>query len=228
MIFFILRRGGGHRFFINPKGGSQIFSYSEGGGYRFSLEAHNFSVTPPTSYKCDFPKFDQSDCCDSVCVENSTGRIEDSMVTVGSVNAVNSGPSKPDEGSTCADAARCKEESSQSNQPTPFDSDAESDYDDEAPCMKHWQEYRGQCQDLNCQYNPDVEIGHPDLNQRWGLRPNGTFKVYYACALCGRVICPDCLWIRRRHFHHRFHLNWYSRNNPPDPINVKNLIAGIF
>ena len=129
------------------------------------------------------PNFDHLDCCDSLCGENSTSRVEDSMVTVGSVNADNSSPSKPDGGLTSADAAKCKEKSPQLNQPTPFDSDAESDYDDDAPHMKNWQEYRGQCQDLNCQYNPDVEIGHPDLNQRWGLRPNGTFKVYYACAL---------------------------------------------
>ena len=185
------------------------------------------------------PKFDPSDCFDSICGESSPSRIDDTMVTVDSSIACNSSPSKPDSGSSCALAKPDERNGDVSetklsivdisnNQPTPFDSDTESDYDDNAPHMTNWQEYRRQCTDLNCHYNPEIEIGHPDLNKRWGLRPNGTFGLYLACALCGKVICSDCVWIRRRHFHHRYHVNWYSRNNPPEPISVKNLIAGIF
>ena len=114
------------------------------------------------------------------------------------------------------------------NHPTPFDSDTESNYDENAPHMHNWQDFRGQCSDLNSQYNPDVDIGHPDPNERWGLRPNGTFMMYKACSLCGRVICDNCLGIRRRHFHHRHHIKWYYKNDPPEPLNVQDLINGIF
>ena len=183
------------------------------------------------------PEFDLLNCCDSVYTENSSSRNVEETV----ISSCNSS-SKHDEESSCVDGRSelraLHEEPSLSetkisiieksvNQPTPFDSDNESEYDENAPHMVNWQEFRGQCTDLNCHYNPDVEIGHPDLNQRWGLRPNGTFLTYFACALCGRVICGNCVWIRRRHYHHRYHVNYYSRSNPPDPINVRNLDAGI-
>ena len=53
--FFHDLKGGGYRFLLGRKGGATDFSFSKRGGYRFFDFSLNFSIAPPTSYKCAFP-----------------------------------------------------------------------------------------------------------------------------------------------------------------------------
>ena len=111
--------------------------------------------------------------------------------------------------------------------PTPFDSDSESNYDNNAEYLDVWPEYREPCDKSGCDYRPSDMEGY-DENNQLGLRPNGTHELYYLCELCGRKFCDSCVWVRRRHLHHMSYVRLYARSGPKSQVDMHNLMNGIF
>ena len=107
--------------------------------------------------------------------------------------------------------------------PTPFDSDIESNYDENADYMDNCTSFKQTCTQPGCDYRPDNMDGYDD-NKRLGLRPNGSFLHYYHCDLCGRKFCANCAYIRRRHFNHYKYVRCYTKQGPEKPLNIGDLI----
>ena len=113
--------------------------------------------------------------------------------------------------------------------PTPFDSDNESNYDNNAEYLNQWPEYREPCGKSGCYYRPSDLEGY-NVNDQLGLRPNGTHEWYYMCELCGRKFCDECLWNRRRHLHHMQFVRRYGRKGPTKSgyVKISNVMNGVF
>ena len=110
----------------------------------------------------------------------------------------------------------------------PFDNDRDSNYDENAPYMDPWPEFKRPCIIPGCFYFPKTELDESETNQQLGPRPNGTFKSYFKCDLCGRKLCDQCLWFKRRHLNHMKHVKRNGLSGPPDPVNIDNLMNGLF
>ena len=106
------------------------------------------------------------------------------------------------------------------NSPTPFD-DEESLYDtDENPW--HPKDEDGNkdlrpCRDHECFY------GHEPYD-KWKLALK---RNMFTCSLCGRMICDDCAWVKRRHMIHLRYFRNYSFEKPHGrAIDVDAVMAG--
>ena len=100
--------------------------------------------------------------------------------------------------------------------PTPFD--GESDYDPDE-ILNHPTEY-SPCNDPECFY---------------GQEPYEQFKEFplkrniYTCNLCGRKVCNECAYAKRRHFLHSKHMRNYSFELPDGrPLAINLLKQGVY
>ena len=51
----------------------------------------------------------------------------------------------------------------------------------------------------------------------------------FTCSLCGRKLCDDCAWMKRRHLIHLKHFRNYSFELPHGrPIDVEMVMAGLW
>ena len=112
---------------------------------------------------------------------------------------------------------------SNSNVPTPFDSDSESNYDNNADYMNLWPEFREPCTKSGCDYRPQSMPGF-DENTQLGWRPNRSHGLYYLCELCGKKFCDDCCWVRRRHLHHMKYVQRHTKKGPRGYVDIDLLL----
>ena len=107
--------------------------------------------------------------------------------------------------------------------PTPFDSDNDSNYDNDADYMNLWPEFRKPCTKSGCDYRPKSMPGFDEKTQL-GWRPNGTHGFYYLCELCGKRFCDDCCWVRRRHLHHMKYVQRHTKKGPRGYVDIERLL----
>ena len=100
----------------------------------------------------------------------------------------------------------------------PYDNDNESVYDENEQ-LPEWRKVTRPCIQAGCFYRPNQNIEEHEVNQQLGPRPNGTFKTFWKCVRCGRVMCNECVYNKKRHL---------NRECDPDPINIENIITGFF
>lgn len=113
-------------------------------------------------------------------------------------------------------------EVSNCNVPTPFDSDSDSNYDENADYI--WEEFRKPCTKSGCDYRPENMPGFDEKTQL-GWRKNGSHGLYYLCELCGRKFCDDCCWVRRRHLHHMKYVQRHTKKGPRGYVDIDRLLS---
>ena len=111
--------------------------------------------------------------------------------------------------------------------PTPFDSDSESNYNENADYMDLWPNFRKPCTKSGCDYRPE-NMPDFDENTQLGFRPDGSHGLYYLCDLCGRKFCDDCVWVRRRHLHHMKYVQRHTSKGPRGHVDIDRLLDGNF
>ena len=114
------------------------------------------------------------------------------------------------------DASKC-------NVPNPFDSDSESNFDENADYMKLWPESRKPCTISGCDYRSD-NLSVFDEKTQLGWRSNGSYGLYYLCEKCGRKFCDDCCKVRRRHLHHMKYVQRHTKKGPGGYVDIDMLL----
>ena len=92
----------------------------------------------------------------------------------------------------------------------PYDNDNDSVYDENAP--SDWRHVNRPCIQAGCFYRPNQTILPSEVDTQLGHRPNGTFKSYYKCTKCGRIMCNECIYYKMRHLNHFKHVKDFYKN----------------
>ena len=111
----------------------------------------------------------------------------------------------------------------------PYDNDNDSVYDENEKLPDWRQETTAAsrpCIQPGCFYRPNKKIGSHEINQQLGPRPNGTYKSFYKCVRCGRIMCNECVYYKMRHINHFKHVKCFYRDLEPDPIPIDNIVSG--